>query len=222
MTAPSTAHRTTIAHAPRWQRHSRENLRRAQRYSAFVRVMKRALPIAAATVAVAVVIYALQPREGSTTLTFENMGTLADDLTMTSPRLTGVDNEGQPFTVSAKTAVQEDGGAVRLKELVAHLALKDSNNLAITAAQGRVWPDRHRVEMSGGLRAVSDSGYVLQTESANVNLQTGMVQGDMQVALDGPSGHATADKFVFDKAERQLRLTGNVHMLLQREPELRP
>ena len=114
--------------ALQWRISPRETLKRIRRYSFFVMFMKGALPIAALALGVAVVIYVIQPRElNRMALTFERMGRVENDLAMVNPRLTGTDDDGLPFVVSAATAVQEGRGSdrVRLEEVTADISLKE-------------------------------------------------------------------------------------------------
>ena len=83
-------------------------MRESQRYTRFVTIMKRALLLAAGALVLAVLAYSLQPRDASQyAMRFENMGKLANDLTMQRPRLSGTDGDGNPFVVTADMAVQD-------------------------------------------------------------------------------------------------------------------
>ena len=87
--------------------------------------MKRALPLAALALALAVLVYALQPREtGRMAMTFERMGNDRNDLAMIKPRLTGIDDDGLPFVVTADAAIQEARrpDRVRLKTCAAEIS----------------------------------------------------------------------------------------------------
>src|SRR4051812_42995719 len=93
----------------------RETISQGRRQSTFVRIMKRALPLAALALALAVLGYALQPRDTArVSMSFERMGTIENDLAMVNPKLTGTDDKGLPFTVTAAQAVQEGKGAERV------------------------------------------------------------------------------------------------------------
>src|SRR5262249_31150963 len=71
----------------------RETIKSAWRYTVFVTVMKSALPVLALGLAIAVLSYALQPREQSNvSLTFEQVDKVENDLAMINPELTGTDD----------------------------------------------------------------------------------------------------------------------------------
>ena len=82
-----------------WGSRRRATAREAERYSRFVTIMKRALPLAAAALVATVLVYALQPRQersAHVAMTFQRLGIVNDDLAMLKPRLTGADDQGDP------------------------------------------------------------------------------------------------------------------------------
>jgi lipopolysaccharide export system protein LptC len=195
----------------------RDTLIQAERYSVFVRIMKRALPLAALALALAVVVYALQPREtGRVEMSFERMGTIENDLAMVNPKLTGTDDKGLPFTVSARQAVQEGRGSkrVRLEDIRADLAIEDGSRLRLTAAEGLVDTDSRQLDISGGIRFETDDGLTGETASATADLKTGIVSGNQPVTTNSKMGRITAKSFSYDKDNRKLQFAGGVRMLV--------
>jgi lipopolysaccharide export system protein LptC len=206
-----------VARAWRHGDRQRETLDQAERYSTFVRVMKRALPLAALALALAVLGYALQPRDaGKVSMTFERIGTIENDLAMVNPKLTGTDDKGLPFTVTAAQAVQEGRGAerVRLEDIRAELSLEDGTVLNITAAKGVVDTRARQLDISGGIRFVSADGFTAETETAKADLKTGIVSGTVPVTADSKFGRVTAQGFSFEKDTKKLQFRGNVRMLV--------
>jgi lipopolysaccharide export system protein LptC len=194
----------------------RETLDKIRRYSIFVTVMKGALPAAALGLGVAVLVYAVQPRDvNRIALTFERMGTVENDLAMVMPRLTGIDDDGFPFVVTAATAVQESRGSdrVRLEDVIADITLREGK-LHVEAAQGVVDTRQHLLDVSGGIRLTSEDGYDARTPAAKADLKAGTVRGENGIEATGAFGRITAERFSMNRATRQLRFTGNVRMLL--------
>ncbi|MBU6443009.1 MAG: LPS export ABC transporter periplasmic protein LptC [Alphaproteobacteria bacterium] len=188
-----------------------------QRYSRFVIIMKRALLLAALAVIAAVVIYSLEPRDqGRVAMTFQQMNKVAGDLTMVKPRLTGTDASGNPFVVTADSAVQDAPGSHRAKlmNVEADLSLKGGGWLTASAKEGRLDADAKKLTLSGPIAIYSDSGYELHTASARVDLAHGVMMGDDTVTGQGPLGTIRADHFEFDHNSKQVRLLGHVKMTL--------
>ena len=198
----------------------RETLSTIRRYSIFVAVMKRALPTAALALGVAVLVYTLQPRDANQmALTFEKMGKVENDLAMVMPRLTGVDDDGFPFVVTAASAVQESRGSdvVRLEDVTADITLSEGK-LHVEAARGVVDTRQHLLDVSGGIRLTSDDGYDARTPAAKADLKAGTVRGENGIEATGAFGRITADRFTMNRTTRQLRFSGNVRMLLNGVP----
>jgi lipopolysaccharide export system protein LptC len=200
-----------------WKDSPREALKNAWRYSVFVKVMKGALPMTALGLGIAVFAYALQPREGNrVALTFEQLGRVEDDLAMVRPQLTGTDDDGRPFKVTAATAVQERPGSdtVRLQDVTADIGLKGGRTLHVTAARGVADTRTHRLEVSGGIHLTSSDGYDARTASASADLKAGTIRGDSPIEASGTFGRVTARRFALNQATGQLRFSGNVRMVL--------
>jgi lipopolysaccharide export system protein LptC len=198
----------------------RETLATIRRYSIFVSFMKGALPVAALGLGIAVFVYAMQPRDNNRmALTFERMGAVENDLAMVMPRLTGVDDDGNPFVVTAGTAVQESRGSdlVRLEDVDAEITLKEGN-IHVEAARGIVDTRQHLLDVSGGIRLTSDAGYDARTPAAKADLKAGTVRGENGIEATGAFGRITADRFTMNRNTRQLRFTGNVRMVLNGAP----
>jgi lipopolysaccharide export system protein LptC len=202
--------------ALQWRISTREALNNAWRYSVFVKFMKGALPIAALGLAVVVFVYALQPRDtNQMALTFERLGQVEGDLAMLKPRLTGTDDSGQPFVVTAATAVQEARGSdvVRLEGVVADINLKDGTALHLTANQGVVDTKTHRLDVTG-VRLTSADGYDARTAAASADLRAGTFHGESPIEAEGKFGRITAQRFALNTGTKKLQFMGNVRMLL--------
>lgn len=203
--------------AREWRISPRATLLSARRYSVFVKFMKGVLPMAALALGIAVLVYAIQPRDtGRLAMTFERLGRVQDDLAMIKPRLSGVDDDGMPFVVTASRAIQEARGSdrVRLEEVAAEVNLKDGTQLHVTAAKGVVDTKTHVLEVSGGMRLLSADGYDVRTASAVADLKAGTVHGERGIDARGKFGHITAQQFALNRESRQLRFSGNVHMVI--------
>ena len=203
--------------AREWRISPRATLMSARRYSIFVKFMKGALPLAALALGGVVLAYALQPRDaGRMALTFERLGRVEGDLAMIKPRLSGIDNDGLPFVVTAARAIQEARGSdrVRLEEVTADISLKDGTSLHVTEAKGVIDTKTHVLQVSGGMHLMSKTGYDARTLSAVADLRAGTVHGENGIEAEGSFGRITAQRFALDRETRQLRFWGDVHMVL--------
>jgi lipopolysaccharide export system protein LptC len=208
-----------------WRRSPRSTLISARRYSVFVAFMRSALPIAAVALGVAVLSYALQARDPNRmALTFENLDRVENDLTMLKPRLSGTDDEGLPFTVTASSAVQQARGSdiVRLADVVADISLKDGNMLHMTAPVGVVDTKKHLLDVSGGIHLNSANGYDARTQAASADLKAGSMHGETRIDASGAFGDLSADRFVLNRDTKLFRFMGHVHTLLKHAGSAKP
>ena len=198
---------------------ARATLRGARRYSIFVRVMKGALPLSALGLAILVLVYVLQPPPARLQMAFQRLTNLAGDMTMDNPRLSGTDNDGQPFVISARRAVPDGNGVshIRMEDIVADFSTKDSTGIHLTAATGLIDTDTRVLQMSGGIHVTSQSGYDVKAPSAVADLRAGTVHGESGIVADGAFGHITARRFAMSRETKQFHFWGNIHMLLNPE-----
>lgn len=208
-----------------WGARRRATHREAQRYSRFVTIMKRALPLAAAALVAAVLVYALQPqreRNGRVAMSFQRLGMVNDDLAMLKPRLTGTDDQGDPYLVTADEAVQDKGDAKRatLRNMQGDVTMKDGTWVSILAPHGLLDAKNHRLALNGTIAVYSDSGYEMHTTSADIDMHAASVVGNHPVHGQGPYGVFRADRFRLDRRSRQVFLYGNVHMSINAHGKL--
>ncbi|HWA90578.1 MAG TPA: LPS export ABC transporter periplasmic protein LptC [Rhizomicrobium sp.] len=196
-----------------WAARTRGTALDALRYSQFVSLMKRALPIAAAAVLAAVLVYSFLPRPSDRiTLTAQKMGTIANDLAMIKPKLTGADDEGNPFVVTADVAFQDPKHLhrARMLKIEADMTMKDGRWLNATAEQGFFDMDAGLLKLEGGIAMYSDAGYELHTQRVDAEMRKGLFHGPDAVTGHGPFGSMRADRFEYDRNRLALRLQGHV------------
>jgi hypothetical protein len=97
-----------------WSARARSTAMDALRYTQFVGVMKRALPVAAFAVISAVLAYFFLARQPArVSMGYERLGHVENDLAMVKPRLTGQDAKGNPFVITADAAIQDANNSKR-------------------------------------------------------------------------------------------------------------
>jgi lipopolysaccharide export system protein LptC len=200
-----------------WTARTRDTAFHALRYSRFVGVMKRALPTAAGALIAIVLIFALLPRQTyKVSFAYERMGRIDNDLAMLKPRLTGSDQSGNPFVITADAAIQQGANArkVLLKKVEADLTFDKNRWMNASAMQGFVDMEKSALSLTGGIAVFSDDGYELHTERANVDLKKGIFHGPGEVTGQGPMGTLRADTFELDRTTKQITLHGHVQMTI--------
>ncbi len=155
------------------------------RYSRFVGLMKIALPMSAAALAVLVVAWPyLTGRDVGFNLSFTDIGTSAiEAVHMSNARLLGSDDEGQPFKVTAESVTQdaEDSDTVRFTSPKADILLENGAWLALTAARGTLHRAGQILVLDGAVELFFDEGYAFRTDRAEIDLRTRITHGDSPV-----------------------------------------
>jgi len=177
---------------------SRANIADAHKYTRFVVLMKRGLILGAIALVGAVIAYAIQPRsQQRVAMTFEKMGLVAGDLAMVKPKLSGVDSDGNPYVVTADTAVQDAKNMRRaaLQNVDADLTQKGGKWTSILAPKGWLDADAKFVRLTGAISVFTDDGFEMHTNLANVDMGKGVVTGPHFVWGHGPQGKFYANHF---------------------------
>src|SRR3569833_1054689 len=135
-----------------WAARIRGTATEALRYSKFVALMKRLLSLGAFLIIAAVLAFFFiqrQPRQLQ--LAYERLGHIENDLTMVKPRLAGADAKGNPFVITAASAVQDANNPKKanLKNLEADLSLDNQNWINAKAKTGMVDMNTGQLELAG-------------------------------------------------------------------------
>jgi lipopolysaccharide export system protein LptC len=200
-----------------WSARTRGTILQSQEYSRFVALMKRVLPIGASVIIVAVLVFAFLPRGSEKiTMVYQRMGKLANDLSMQQPRLSGTDQQGHPYVVTAGHAVQDPRHPhrVRLYDMEADITMDKNQWLNATAATGAFDMDSGALDLSGGIALFTDSGYELHTSHGHGNVNQGQFYGPNTVTGQGPLGTFRADNMRIDNTAKKIFLNGNVQMTM--------
>jgi Uncharacterized protein conserved in bacteria len=200
-----------------WSARQRLKATDALRYSRFVSVMKKVLPIGAAVLMASVVAYSVLPRHNDRMMAMKQSGNLARDLTMTKSSFTGTDEKGNPFKITAAEVIQDPKAKsmrAELKQIDADMQFGNESWISATAGHGWIDGDSGILKLDGGISVYTDNGYQLQTKSATAQIKANTLEGSEGVKGQGPTGQFSADRFHFDRIKKQLRLSGHVHMTL--------
>jgi lipopolysaccharide export system protein LptC len=204
-------------HGYDWSARVRTTAMEALRYSRFVALMKRLLSLGAfLTIAAVLAFFFAQRMPRGLQMSYERLGRIENDLTMVKPRLAGADAKGNPFVITADSAVQDAHNPKKasLKNLEADLTVDKGNWINARARAGMVDMDSGALELRGGIAVFTATGYELHTNSASANLKQSVIHGHETVTGQGPQGTLRADEFHADRATNLLTLSGHVRMTL--------
>lgn len=136
-------------------------------------------------------------------------------LRITQPDYRGQDAKGQPFTLTAQSAVQRTSAehVVQLTRLDAQVRLT-GGPATVHADQGRYETDAQRVAIVGPVHVQSATGYTLDTQNATLDLKTRQLASDTPVTGTVPQGHFSADRLRADLDSEVVVLDGHARLRL--------
>ncbi len=170
------------------------------RHDKLVRVAKVLLP-SAVGVLIAVLAVAPLERDGDVSFILDKnkVDNAPERMRVDVAQYRGEDNQGRPFTVVARSAVQQssDEPIVQISGMQARMGLSEGP-VAIVASQARYDIDRQQVGVPGLVRVSGPDGYRLSTSDVTVDLKrrtvtsSGGVEGEMRLGRF-QAGRLTAD-----------------------------
>lgn len=128
----------------------------------------------------------------------------------------GQDDRGQPFLVTAESALQKNQAnpLIDMKKLAARILLSDGP-ATIVAEGGQFDPRSSQVQVPGPIDFVGPRGYTLKTNGATVDLKKQTMNGQGGVSGTLPQGTFTADRLTADLEGRVVKLDGRARLRFQ-------
>lgn len=178
------------------------------RHDKVVRFAKVALPSA---VGVLVAVLAVAPLEKDGEVSFildkNKVDNAPERMRVDVAQYRGEDNQGRPFSIVARSAVQRssDVPIVDISGMMARLALS-GGPVAIVANQARYDLDRQQAAIIGPVRVTGPDGYRLATSDVTVDLKRRSVTGSGNVRGEMRLGQFSAGRLTADLGERTVTL----------------
>ncbi len=134
-------------------------------------------------------------------------------LKIQAARYSGQDAKGQPFRLTAASAVQRSSAepVVQLNRLAAAIRLPDGP-ATLAADTGRYDMDTEQVTLDGPLHFRGPDGYDLRTQNATVDLKQRTLASGGAVTGSVPQGTFSGDRMRADLSERTVTLEGNARL----------
>ena len=183
-----------------------------------VRWAKRLLPALALALLAAVVFWPeIDGNEDNSRVSFRRtVQPRAEALRVVNPRYQGVDDLNRPFTITAHAAQQPGSEQIlNLDEPRADILLNDGTWVYVQARSGRFDRPANHLDLAGAVTIYLDSGILLQTDSASVEIDAGSASGDEPVAAQGGFGTLTSQGFRLTERGAVVVFTGQSHAVLE-------
>jgi lipopolysaccharide export system protein LptC len=135
-----------------------------------------------------------------------------------NPRFESEDEEGNPYIVTAKRALQgqsADDDLIILEEPVADVALSGGQWLAVKAQQSAFKQKSQRLLLKGNVEMFHDEGYTLFTQE--MDMDAGSAQTHTDVHVQGPKGVLDAKGLKAQRLDGTLIFKGPAKLVLSGE-----
>jgi len=152
-------------------------------------------------------------RDISFVLSKDRVAVAKERMRVTKAQYRGTDDNGEPFAISAGSAVQRSSSdpIVKLNELSARIQLEDGP-AAIAANTGRYDIDKQRVAIVGPVVFKTQDGYRLMTHDVGIDLPTRSLASNGAVNGSMPLGTFRADGLRADLNRRTVVLDGHARL----------
>lgn len=184
------------------------------RHDRLIRIARIVLPSIIGALAAGLVLAPLATRsEVSFVLAKDTVAIAKERMRVTAATYRGEDGKGQPFQLTAGSAVQATSRdpVVKLSDLTATILLKDGP-ASLHADTGRYDMDREIVSVVGPVVFTSAGGYRLQTRDVAVGLKTRKLASRGPVDGQMPLGSFSADHVEADLGARSVTLEGRARL----------
>ncbi|MBO6836692.1 MAG: LPS export ABC transporter periplasmic protein LptC [Alphaproteobacteria bacterium] len=192
--------------------------RHSRGYGMVVGWLKVLLPTLAVVLIALVIIWPYLEDEGRRiTDTLTNAGQLiSEHLEVNQARYSGVSEDGQRYTVTAETVLQQsvDAMMVAFTQPRADISLNDGSWALVTAETGTLDRETNVLELRTTVNLFHDQGYEFRTESATFDLMGGSAYGFDPVFGQGPFGYLQAEGFQATNRGERVQLTGKSKVVI--------
>lgn len=166
-----------------------------RRYTHFIKAMRVILPLSALALTVVVVTWS---ETDNKIIAVDERSLIPDtDLAkneLLNPKFESVDQDLNPFTVTASRALQnqENANLLKLENPNGNMTLKDGQSLLINALNGTYEQEEEKLFLEQDVQLKHQSGYTLTTQELRVDLKNGQAFSDKDVEITGVDGHIKA------------------------------
>jgi lipopolysaccharide export system protein LptC len=179
-----------------------------------VRILKLALP---ALIGVVLAFLAFSPLEDKQEVSFlldkNKVDTAEERLKITSAQYRGQDNDGRPFLLSARSALQPTSATqiVDISDMSAQIQL-DGGPARLQADRARYNMENDQVDVVGPILFSAADGYSMRTRDVNVDLRARTLKSRGAVEGEMPLGRFSAARLEADLPGRTVVLTGRARL----------
>jgi lipopolysaccharide export system protein LptC len=160
-------------------------------------------------------------------LSVGRVGLEGTKVTLDFPKITGVQNDGQPFQIKARSAIQDitKPNVVELLGIESSIGAADHSTTWVTASRGVYDSLLDKLALEGDIRIKNSSGYDIWLKTAKIDFKTGGLVSDEPVKVVIEGGTIAAKQLDVSDSGHKVSFGGEVTStikLAERELEAGP
>ncbi|MDD3183077.1 MAG: LPS export ABC transporter periplasmic protein LptC [Alphaproteobacteria bacterium] len=138
------------------------------------------------------------------------------NLMVESLNMTGLDEKGHPYALTANRALQAatTKNLIDLEKPKGELTLESDTWVAVHADQGRLDQNTKKLWLGGHVEVFHDAGYRFTSEEINVDIPKSTAWGSQPVLIQGSFGQITGSGFRLLDGGKTMIVTGPAHAKL--------
>lgn len=181
-----------------------------------IRLTKYLLPLLALGLLTAVAVWPdLVQRKGFIPTPLSNVSGQLDGAQLRHARYHGVNEKGEPYTLTTDTAKQLDSDRIELSKPQGDLTQANGVWLNLKADHGIFAQKANTLDLWSNVVLYRDDGTTLNTESATLDVKDGSAAGSQPVHAEGPFGVLDADGgFMVTDKGTAIQFSGKTHLIM--------
>ena len=186
----------------------------AGRHTARVRLLKRAIILAAvigpSSIAIVALFNPFHRLPGA--ISVSGVGVSGTKITMENPKLTGVQQGGGPYEIKAKAGIQDilTPSVMELVGVDAKVGMADRTTTHIVAEHGSYDGKADLMALSGNVKIANTSGYTLNMKSAAMDFHQGVFASHERLRVDLRGGEVAADDLAISNSGHVIAFRGHI------------
>ncbi len=197
--------------------------RRALWHSVVIRALRIATPLASVGLVALYVTTMLQTAGYGVKVSAPTIApTLGKEIAMDNPRYEGFAKDGGTYVMTAKTAIPDlaNPSLVKLNQITGEVYDARKSRTDVTAAHGLFDSKANKLDLTGGIDIVTQTGMHATLQSATMMTKEGTLQSNTPVVVEMPSAKVTANQLTLNQKTHDVTFLDNVvtHLVAPGKP----
>jgi lipopolysaccharide export system protein LptC len=135
---------------------------------------------------------------------------------MDKPRLSGFRSDGRPYTLHARTAVQDarTPNTLELSDLDAEVTMSDKSLAHVVSSFAIYDSSKETMILKHDVHITSDSGYDIKMKSASVAFKGSTVETEEPLTVVMTTGTVSSDRMHMKDNGKEIIFEGHVHSVM--------